>query len=385
MRILLADESKASRLINRSTLEGLRLDPLEILEASGGEEALELLRNERLEIDLVLYDADGGGLDGVGFLKQLRGAAPFHEAAVILMTAQTSREKVAEALRWGARDYLVKPFTSGVLLQKIQGVKSALDARQMEDTAVLLRDMVAAAQAEKKLPFLRQLPDGLTQYLLKVGTRKTWPLGAVIFEAGRPIEALHILVAGEVELCGPGRKPMRAREGDGLDPRAFMAGEPATLTAVAASVVQGMLLDRLAIGEALRRHPRLGHYLRGLLSEKAAEGDASPLTGTLRDFPIVDVVQVLSMTQKSGLLNLRKRQQVAGIALERGEVRHAWLDEQEGEEAFYRLLRWDDATFSFDSGRAPQKVTVTTPTLTLLMEGARRKDETKYVEGPPKA
>jgi hypothetical protein len=256
-------------------------------------------------------------------------------------------------------------------------VKGQIDAKKLDETSILLRDMVAASRAEKEEPFLRQLPENIHEFLLKAGARKTWPPGTVILAAGQTVEALHVLVSGEVLLNGVGR----VREGDVLEARAFMSGEPAAATATAKTAVQGLLFDRLALGEGLRRHPRLGHYLRGLLSAPAP-GTAGPLTGTLSDFSIVDIVQVLSMTQKSGTLVLGQKGKEAGLALEKGEVRHAWVDNLEGEDAFYRLLEWDEATFSFESGRRPAKTTIQTPTMTLLMEGARRKDETKVITPP---
>ncbi|HEX7900932.1 MAG TPA: response regulator [Planctomycetota bacterium] len=384
MRILLVDDSRATRMIVRSTLQSMGLETLEILEAADGEEGLELLRNEKLEIDLVLADWDMPRMDGVTFLKQLRVVAPFREIPVIMVTSQSSRDKVTEALRLGAKDYVIKPFSSAVLLEKIRAVKGQIDAKKSDETSILLRDMVAASRAEKEQPFLRQLPEGITQFLMRTGARKTWPPGKAVLTAGQAVEALHILVSGEVEIEGHGK----VREGDCVEARAFMSGEPAAATSTARTAAQGLLFDRLALGEGLRRHPRLGHYLRGLLSAPAAPAspDTAPLTGTLADFPIVDIVQVLSMTQKTGTLKLGKKGKDAGMAMERGEVRHAWVENLEGEDAFYRLLDWDDATFAFESGRLPTKVTIGTPTMTMLMEGARRKDETKILTPPaPKA
>jgi hypothetical protein len=100
----------------------------------------------------------------------------------------------------------------------------------------------------------------------------------------------------------------------------------------------------------------------------------------LTDFPIVDVVQILTMTQKTGTLRLSKKDKTAGLSLERGEVKHAWIEDVEGEDAFYRILDWEDASFAFESGKAPEKASITTPTMTLLVEGARRKDETKIIK-----
>src|SRR5262249_16911734 len=56
MRVLVVDDSRTMRRIICSALEELREESLEVLEAADGMEALQLLRNEKLEIDLVLID-----------------------------------------------------------------------------------------------------------------------------------------------------------------------------------------------------------------------------------------------------------------------------------------------------------------------------------------
>jgi two-component system chemotaxis response regulator CheY len=384
VRILLVDDSRTSRMIVRSMIESFGLDALEILEASDGEEAIELLRNEKLEIDLVLADWNMPRMDGVAFLKQLRVVTPFRDIPVIMVTSQSSRERIAEALRLGAKDYLVKPFDSSLLLQKIKFVKGQIDTKKLDETSLLLRDMVAASQAEKQQTFLKQLPEAITEFLMRTGVRKTWAPGKSIFTAGQHVEALHILLSGEIELAGLGK----VREGDTLEARAFMSGEPAVSTSTARTAAEALVFDRLALSEVLRRHPRMGHYLRGLLSAPppvAPGTSAPPLAGTLTEFPIVDIIQVLSMTQKTGTLKLLKKGKEAGLAMEKGEVRHAWVEALEGEDAFYKLLNWDDATFSFESGRAAEKKTISTPTMTLLVEGSRRKDEATKIIIPPQA
>ena len=370
-------------MIVKSMIEGFGLDALEILEASDGEEAIELLRNEKLEIDLVLADWNMPRMDGVAFLKQLRVIAPFREIPVIMVTSQSSRERIAEALRWGAKDYVVKPFDSSLLLQKIKFVKGQIDTKKLDETSLLLRDMVAASQAEKQQTFLKQLPEGITQFLMQTGARKTWPPGKSIITAGQNVESLHILLTGDVDLAGLGK----VREGDTLEARAFMSGEPAVSTSTAKTAAELLVFDRLALSEVLRRHPRMGHYLRGLLSAPppVEPGASTPLSGTLTEFPIVDIIQVLSMTQKTGTLKLLKKGKEAGLAMEKGEVRHAWVETLEGDDAFYRLLNWDDATFSFESGLAAAKRTINTPTMTLLVEGTRRKDEATKIIFPPQA
>ena len=144
-----------------------------------------------------------------------------------------------------------------------------------------------------------------------------------------------------------GSRPLR--EGECVESRAFMSAGRAERTWTARVDSAGLIIDRFVLADALRRHPKLSQYLRGLMSSPAPVEPQPPgLTGTLSDFPIEDLVQVLSITRKTGVLRLTNRERTAGIVFEQGEIRHAWADGHHGEEAFYSALHWRDALFVFE-------------------------------------
>jgi len=75
---------------------------------------------EREAVDLVLSDVRMAGMDGLALLREIRRRLP--EAVVVLMTAYATVEQAVEAMRAGAYDYLVKPFSLeqvGLLLARI--------------------------------------------------------------------------------------------------------------------------------------------------------------------------------------------------------------------------------------------------------------------------
>src|SRR6516162_6400929 len=150
MRVLVVDDSRTMRKIIRTALDELRHESLEVLEAGDGIEALQLLRNEKLEIDLVLIDWNMPRLDGIGFLKQLKVISPFRDIHVIMVTGQANRANVAEALRWGACDYVVKPFVPEVLHEKIRKIASKIESKRCEETSVMLRAMAEGKGAEEE-------------------------------------------------------------------------------------------------------------------------------------------------------------------------------------------------------------------------------------------
>lgn len=122
--ILVVDDEGANRYSVRKALQkvGYTVD-----EAPGGEEALEMIKNQ--EYDVVLTDIRMAGIDGVELLRRIKDMSP--DAIVILMTGYASLTTAIEALRLGAHDYLIKPGTSMDIRQSIaRGVERAKNLRR---------------------------------------------------------------------------------------------------------------------------------------------------------------------------------------------------------------------------------------------------------------
>jgi len=75
---------------------------------------------------LIISDFNMPGMDGLEFLKKLRANPALQNTAFILLTGRADKELVVRALQAGANNYLVKPFTVGILKQKIEQVVGAL-------------------------------------------------------------------------------------------------------------------------------------------------------------------------------------------------------------------------------------------------------------------
>ena len=111
--------------------------------ASGGVEAINLVRNQAFEIILMDLNMPGmSGLDTLGYLlaEKLCGETP-----ILMLTASDDDEDVRSARGLGAAGYIEKPFTPTALLQKIERVALARDTRWIDDYhAVLTPDASAA-------------------------------------------------------------------------------------------------------------------------------------------------------------------------------------------------------------------------------------------------
>ena len=101
--ILIIDDDAGLREILRDRLE---VENFEVSEAKSGEEGLARLRDR--EPDVVLLDLQLPGRDGFDLLEQFKVERV--DSAVVMMTAYGSIEKAVEAMRYGAFDFVTKPF-----------------------------------------------------------------------------------------------------------------------------------------------------------------------------------------------------------------------------------------------------------------------------------
>ena len=96
----------------------------EILEASNGQEGLQRLDGgDRPK--LVMVDWNMPVMDGLSFVRAMRSRQEFNEIRVVMVTTETEMTRMSEALAQGADEYVMKPFTRDVILQKLEQMQVA--------------------------------------------------------------------------------------------------------------------------------------------------------------------------------------------------------------------------------------------------------------------
>ena len=111
-RILVVDDEPQIRRVLRTTLTA---QGYEVRDARSGEEALDSIRDAR--VDLVLLDVNMPGMGGLEACREIRAGS---EAAIIMLTVRDAEADKVAALDAGADDYITKPFSTPELLARIR-------------------------------------------------------------------------------------------------------------------------------------------------------------------------------------------------------------------------------------------------------------------------
>ncbi len=115
MRALVVDDSKTIRSILKKYLVPCGV---QCFEAENGAEAL-LRLGELGPVDFVLLDWNMPFLDGLSVVKVVRANTRYASTRIVMVTTETEIEQVSAALAAGADEYVMKPFTQAVILEKL--------------------------------------------------------------------------------------------------------------------------------------------------------------------------------------------------------------------------------------------------------------------------
>ena len=114
-RILIVDDSRALRMLLG---HNLRQGGYEVLEAGDGDEALEKLGGER--VDLVITDFTMPGMNGIELTRRIRALPGCGELPIVLLTTEDQEDRKKEGQAAGAAGWIVKPFEPKQLLAVVR-------------------------------------------------------------------------------------------------------------------------------------------------------------------------------------------------------------------------------------------------------------------------
>ncbi|MDR2303093.1 MAG: response regulator [Treponema sp.] len=117
--VLVVDDSRIMRNIVKNTFMEMKI-PCQFLEAANGVEALQQLQLN--SVNLILLDWNMPELSGIDFLKQVRAIKQYKDLPIIMITSESAKYNVIEALKNGATDYIIKPINEKSFKEKLSKI-----------------------------------------------------------------------------------------------------------------------------------------------------------------------------------------------------------------------------------------------------------------------
>jgi two-component system chemotaxis response regulator CheY len=117
MTVLIVDDSRIMRNLIKDYFIKFEVKHCIFVEAENGEEAFRLLQSR--SIDLILLDWNMPKLLGIDFLRMIRQIDQYKNLPVIMITSETAKSNIIDALKAGANDYIIKPFNEDKFKEKI--------------------------------------------------------------------------------------------------------------------------------------------------------------------------------------------------------------------------------------------------------------------------
>jgi two-component system chemotaxis response regulator CheY len=120
MDVLVVDDVLAMRRIIKTALNDLGFE--NIREAKNGQMALDELK--RKKADLVVLDWNMPVMSGIDLLRAIRVDEELKFTPVLMVTAEANPENLMEAVKAGVNNYIVKPFSTKTLQEKLNKIFS---------------------------------------------------------------------------------------------------------------------------------------------------------------------------------------------------------------------------------------------------------------------
>jgi len=116
MKLLTVDDSSIVRKIIRTATRTLEMD---LDEAQNGYEALEKLKDNNGQYDLIMLDCNMPGMSGLEVLREIKSNEKYAGIPIMMVTTESSTDTILEAIRMGAVHYMIKPFAIEELMKRI--------------------------------------------------------------------------------------------------------------------------------------------------------------------------------------------------------------------------------------------------------------------------
>lgn len=117
-KILVVDDKG----MNRFMLGGIFKEEYTIVEASGGAEAISIMKEQYQDFAVILLDIIMPGVDGFGVLDYLKEHDMLNVVPVVIVTDDSSEETSVRAFEYHVADMVIKPFEPRIIKRRVQNI-----------------------------------------------------------------------------------------------------------------------------------------------------------------------------------------------------------------------------------------------------------------------
>lgn len=231
----------------------------------------------------------------------------------------------------------------------------------------------------------RSLDDYHLRDIISVLKLQKYPKGAIVIKKGDPAKNLYIILSGAVDVLDDnGSRFSTLRKGEVFGEMSLISGDAVGATIKVAEDATIVFIEGRDFKGVLNKFSSVQTYLTRILAKRLADSNvlraeeiASGMSGRLSELSVIELLQALNLSQKSGILMLTLAKGLAKLYLSEGNLVHAIYNKLEGLAAVYEALKETEGRFKFDPV-LPEEYNDTPPIgpmMEILLEMTRRMDE----------
>ena len=214
---------------------------------------------------------------------------------------------------------------------------------------------------------------------------KKFPKGAIIIKKGDQAKNLFIILSGAVDVLDDnGGRLSTLRKGEVFGEMSLISGDAVGATIKVAEDATIVFFEGQDFKGVLNKFSSVQTYLTRILAKRLADSNvlraeeiASGMTGQLSELSIIELLQALNLSQKTGVLMLTLSRGLARLYMRDGNLVFADYNKQQGMQALYGALKESEGRFKFDPILPAEHSSTPAmgPMMEILLEMSRRIDE----------
>ena len=234
------------------------------------------------------------------------------------------------------------------------------------------------------LPIFDPLDDDNLSDLTVLLELTTVPMGKAIVKQDEPGRNLYIIISGEAEIKDEdGTRTATLKSGDIFGEMSILSGEPFPKSLATITHTRLALLSSKNFRHILKKLPVLQLFFFKLFVDRAqsvalqAGTITSGMTGNLSEIGIVDLLQLINSSQKTGVVEFTLTKAKAVVFFNEGEIIYVRYQNYRNKEALSALIGQSDGSFTYNKG-IPEELLQLPPIggfMALIMEGLQTIDE----------